>query len=104
VKVNHYCVCSTSLHYNSDPYCWICSKLRKQKEVSVQHYKIIHTIEGDRIEAIKLLSDEKVSGVIDGIEQDGMPVLHLKNGKTILIGEKTVSLMQEEKEGKEETK
>ena len=69
------------------------------------NYEVINTIEGDRLEAIKLFADERVSGNIAGRQAMGLPVLHLKNGNSILIGDTFVSLLKETpKEAKEEGK
>jgi hypothetical protein len=59
-------------------------------------YVVVTRITGDRLEAIKLLADEKMHGTIDGKEVEGVPVLHLKNGNSILIEQDDVLLVKEE--------
>jgi hypothetical protein len=97
-NVNKYCACVPGLYIGEDPFCWLCSKLRKPKEVIVQNYIVLNTIEGNLIEAIKLLAEDRVTGNIAGKEVNGIPILHLTNGKSIMIGDDYVTLLKKEEQ------
>ena len=70
-------------------------------------YTVINTVRGNRLEAIKLFADKHVSGNIDGVMVDGLPVLNLRDGRALLIGEDYVTMLKEvpvEAKKKEEEK